>query len=286
LALRSDRRRLLGIDYDAEKIALADQMAQWVNPVFENAALYTGFEHWMATYGYALQIYCDFSGYTDVAIGLAACLGFTLPVNFRSPYKADSFTDFWHRWHITLSTWFRDYVYIPLGGNRHGTARMILALLVSMTLCGIWHGAALNFLLWGLMHGLFLAFEKLTGLNRRPRKTWARVLKTIVYFHLICLSWVIFRTDSLQAAGDWFLGLCQTTPFATIGSIIVHYNRVFALMLLGFALHFLPQAVQDKTKLLFCQAPWPIRFLICLLAGVALILTRTAVPQPFIYFSF
>lgn len=269
-----------------KKIVLADQIAQWVDPVFENANLYTGFEHWMATYGYALQIYCDFSGYTDVAIGLAACLGFTLPVNFRSPYKADSFTDFWHRWHITLSTWFRDYVYIPLGGNRHGVVRMILALLVSMTLCGIWHGAALTFLFWGLLHGLFLALEKLTGLNRLPQKPWGRVLKTVVYFHLICLSWVIFRASSLEAAADWYLGLFQTTPLATIGSIIMHYNRVFLLILLGFGLHFLPQAFQDKVKLLFCQAPWPIRFLVCLLIGVMIILTRTAVPQPFIYFSF
>lgn len=269
-----------------KKIAIADWIAQWINPVFENATLYTGFEHWMATYGYAMQIYCDFSGYTDIAIGLAACLGFTLPVNFRSPYKADSFTDFWHRWHITLSTWFRDYVYIPMGGSRHGIPRMILALLVSMTLCGIWHGAALNFLLWGLMHGLFLAFEKLTGLHRSPRQPWARVLKTIVYFHLICLSWVIFRTDSLEAAGDWYLGLFQTTPFATIGGIIAHYKSVFAVILLGFALHFLPQSFQENVKLTFARAPWIIKALICLLFGVLLILTRSAVPQPFIYFSF
>lgn len=269
-----------------KKIAIADWIAQWVNPVFENATLYTGFEHWMATYGYALQIYCDFSGYTDIAIGLAACLGFTLPVNFRSPYKADSFTDFWHRWHITLSTWFRDYVYIPIGGNRHGAARMILALLVSMTLCGIWHGAALNFLLWGLLHGLFLVVEKFTGLNRSPRQKWARVLKTVVYFHLICLSWVIFRTESLDAAFDWYLGLCQTTPLATMGGIIGHYKSVFAVILLGFALHFLPQSLQDNVKLLFARAPWVIKALVCLLIGVLLILTRSTTPQPFIYFNF
>ena len=269
-----------------KKIAIADWIAQWVNPVFENATLYTGFEHWMATYGYALQIYCDFSGYTDIAIGLAACLGFTLPVNFRSPYKADSFTDFWHRWHITLSTWFRDYVYIPLGGNRHGVWRMMVALLVSMTLCGIWHGAAVNFLFWGLLHGLFLCFEKLTGLDGHPQKRWVHVLKTIVYFHLICLSWVIFRTESLEAAADWYLGLCQTTPVETIGAVIGHYKTVFAIMAVGFALHFLPAAAQEAVKTTFARAPWFIKGLVCLLIGVLLIVSHSTVPQPFIYFSF
>ena len=136
------------------------------------------------------------------------------------------------------------------------------------------------------MHGLFLVFEKLTGLYRHPRKTWIRVLKTIIYFHLVCLSWIIFRTESLEAAGDWYLGLFQTTPFATIGGIIAHYKSVFAVILLGFALHFLPQSVQDGVRLVFARAPWLIKALVCLLIGVLLILTRSAVPQPFIYFSF
>lgn len=269
-----------------KKIAIADQLAQWIDPVFENSALYTGFEHWMAMYGYALQIYCDFSGYTDIAIGLAACLGFTLPVNFRSPYKAWSFTDFWRRWHITLSTWFRDYVYIPLGGNRKGVQRMILALLVSMTLCGIWHGAAFNFLLWGLLHGVCLAVEKLFGWEDCPKKMNRRLLKTAVYFQLICFSWIIFRTPSLQSAGDWMLGLFQTTPLESVGAIISHYSLFFVVLLVGLALHFLPQSWQDDVRKLFVRAPWAIKGLVCLLIGILLILMHSLTPQPFIYFSF
>ncbi|MDE6694859.1 MAG: MBOAT family protein, partial [Bacteroidales bacterium] len=152
---------LLGL---VKKVVVSDYLAfNFVNPVFENPQFFTGFETWMAMYAYALRIYCDFSGYTDIALGVAALFDIHLPENFRSPYKASSLTDFWHRWHITLSTWFRDYLYIPLGGNRHGLGRMCAALLITMVLAGIWHGAGWGFVVWGVLHGILLTLEKLTG---------------------------------------------------------------------------------------------------------------------------
>jgi alginate O-acetyltransferase complex protein AlgI len=121
----------------------------FVDRVFDNPLSYSGFENMMAIYGYSVQIYCDFSGYTDIAIGVALLMGFRLPVNFNSPYKAVNIADFWHRWHISLSSWLRDYVYIPAGGNRKGKLRTYANLLVTMLLGGLWHGASLKFFLWG-----------------------------------------------------------------------------------------------------------------------------------------
>src|SRR3712207_5829822 len=127
-----------------------------VDRIFDNPTLYSGFENLLGMYGYALQIYCDFSGYSDMAIGIALLLGFKFPMNFNAPYRSHSITDFWRRWHISLSTWIRDYIYISLGGNRKGKVRQYVNLMITMLLGGLWHGASLNFIVWGGMHGLAL----------------------------------------------------------------------------------------------------------------------------------
>ena len=145
-----------------KKIIISDFIAiNFIDRVFDAPSIYSGFENLMAVYGYGLQIYCDFSGYTDIAIGVALILGFRLPVNFNSPYKAASITDFWKRWHISLSRWLKDYLYIPLGGNRKGKIRTNINLMITMLLGGLWHGASLRFIIWGGLHGIGLVINRI-----------------------------------------------------------------------------------------------------------------------------
>ena len=149
-----------------------------------------------------MQIYFDFSGYSDIAIGCARMLGFVFPENFRMPYLATSVTDFWHRWHITLSTWLRDYVYIPLGGNRYGAARTLINLMLTMLLGGLWHGAQWTFVVWGGVHGIALCVERVLGIGRAgdaPRGVVAAV-RIVVTFTIVTLAWVLFRAQSFAVA--------------------------------------------------------------------------------------
>ncbi|MFT6383721.1 MAG: D-alanyl-lipoteichoic acid acyltransferase DltB (MBOAT superfamily), partial [Bacteroidia bacterium] len=144
-----------------KKVVISDYISiNFVDRVFETPEMYSGFMNLMAVYGYSIQIYCDFSGYSDIAIGLAALLGFRLPINFNSPYKAQNITDFWRRWHISLSTWLRDYLYISLGGNRKSKIRTYFNLFITMLIGGLWHGAALKFIIWGALHGVALMVHK------------------------------------------------------------------------------------------------------------------------------
>ncbi len=192
-----------------KKVVIADQLAQVVNHVYRAPADFSGPYLVLATIFFAIQIYCDFSGYTDIAIGSAKILGFDLMTNFRRPYFATSIADFWRRWHISLSSWFRDYVYIPLGGSRVPRFRQCMNLLIVFLLSGLWHGAAWNFVIWGALHGFYLISEIATepwrqkaedilGLHRVP--TLLHVGKTIAVFGLVCVGWVFFRADSLEHA--------------------------------------------------------------------------------------
>ncbi|MCR4810733.1 MAG: MBOAT family protein, partial [Prevotella sp.] len=144
-----------------KKAVISDYISlNFVDRIFDNPSLYTGVENLLGAYGYAMQIYCDFSGYSDMAIGIALLLGFRFPLNFNAPYTSQSITDFWRRWHISLSSWIRDYIYISLGGNRKGKVRQYINLIITMLLGGLWHGASLNFVAWGGMHGVALAIHK------------------------------------------------------------------------------------------------------------------------------
>ena len=202
---------VLGI---AKKWAFAGTLAEhWVDPVFANPMQYDGLTVLAALYGYTVQLFLDFSGYTDMVVGMAMLLGFTLPANFRMPLHAFNIRDFWNRWHISLSTWIRDYVYIPLGGSRKGFARTQFNLLAAMVLSGIWHGYGWNFFLWGLLHGLALVAlncgDKLTG-----KREWlssssriGRVLAVLATVNFVCLAFVVFRTASLDDAALMFRAL-------------------------------------------------------------------------------
>lgn len=208
-----------------KKVFIADRLAQFVDPVFANPELYDAATHRWAVLAYAAQIYCDFSGYSDLAIGCAKWFGFELPQNFHFPYLATSITDFWRRWHISLSTWLRDYLYIPLGGNRQGTLRTYVNLLITMTLCGLWHGASWNYILWGVYNGILLSIHRIYDRALRGRD-WADALRTHPLFRLgavastlllILSGFVFIRAESWSGCWlverswfDWQLSLAGT----------------------------------------------------------------------------
>ena len=194
----------------AKKIVIADFLAtQIVDGVFTTPGQFSSLEVLIGIYGYAVQIYCDFSAYSDIAIGVALLLGFSFPDNFNAPYTAVSIRDFWRRWHMTLSRWLRDYLYIPLGGSRGSSASTYRNLMLTMLLGGLWHGAAWSFVLWGGLHGGWLAIERRReerresqGLPEPPDTAGRRILARIVVFHLVCLGWVLFRAGSLTVAWE------------------------------------------------------------------------------------
>lgn len=192
-----------------KKVVIADNLAADVNRVYGDPTSYQGIPLIVATVFFAYQIYCDFSGYTDIARGSARVMGFELMRNFRSPYTSTSIVDFWRRWHISLSTWFRDYVYIPLGGNRKGTIRWCINLSIVFLISGLWHGASWMFIIWGALHGFYLVCSIITekprerfvtaiGLTRFPRVH--RAIKISITFSLVCFAWIFFRAQSMPDA--------------------------------------------------------------------------------------
>lgn len=264
-----------------KKMVFADQFAQIADAYFGSLAAHPGATAaWSGVFAFAMQIFFDFSGYTDMAIGMALLLGFHFPVNFRRPYLAFSITDFWHRWHMSLSKWLRDYLYIPLGGNRGGTLRTYGNLLLTMLLGGLWHGASFNFILWGGYHGALLGIERAVGRSEAPSKLLFPV-RALVTFVLVCIGWVFFRaltlTDSVYVIGQMFAGMWN-------GDMLV---PLWLLGLTGIALGI---AVADECWEWIERLPrgsgWAYAaLLIALMLCVELIgVTEKAVP--FIYFQF
>ncbi len=224
-----------------KKVVLADSIAHYASPVFDLArhSVPSGEAAWQAMLAYTLQLYFDFSGYSDMAIGLALMFGFRLPVNFLSPYKSASIIEFWRRWHITLSTFLRDYLYIPLGGNRHGTIARYRNLWLTMLLAGLWHGAGWNFLLWGGVHGSMLllnhAWRAMLGRLTLLATIWRRV--PVAFFValtllLVALAWVLFRSSDMAAASHMYQALAHplagdrlpTAPWHSIGAVLEGFS--------------------------------------------------------------
>ncbi|MFQ5495335.1 MAG: MBOAT family O-acyltransferase, partial [Phycisphaerae bacterium] len=222
-----------------KKMVVADTLALYVDMVFHTPEAFTGVSAWIALYAYAFQIYMDFSGYCDVAVGVGRLLGLKLAENFNRPYLACSPSEFWRRWHITLSTWLRDYLYIPLGGSRGGRLLTARNVLITMTLGGLWHGAAWTFVAWGLYQGLLLIGERLILRSRRlidpatlPAGT--RILRMTVMFHLMCLGWLLFR------APDWHTVTVMGANLFDFSATAVHGLRVAVLIAACMAAHALP----------------------------------------------
>lgn len=279
----------------SKKMIVADLLAvNFVDRVFSDPAAYTGFENLSALYGYSLQIYADFSGYTDIAIGVALLLGFRLPVNFNSPYKAVNLTDFWRRWHISLSSWLRDYLYIPLGGSRRGRFLEGFALLVTMLLGGLWHGANIRFLIWGGMHGVGLIFSKLWGGllmklrgGRPPVKGRLRSFISIfITFHFVVFLWLFFRAESWEMAMLMIRQISSDFGAEFILQILLAYKYIYLLILGGFLMHWLPARFKEWYRARFILAPlWLKLFGLALFALLLYHLSGTDL-QPFIYFRF
>jgi alginate O-acetyltransferase complex protein AlgI len=264
-----------------KKTVVADELARRiVNPVFGDPGAHSGVEALLAIYGFAAQIYCDFSGYTDMAIGLALLLGFKLPQNFDRPYLATSLRVFWHRWHMTLSRWLRDYLYVPLGGNRHGERETYRNLMLTMLLGGLWHGAAWTFLIWGGIHGGALAAER----RLRDRFDTARVpawLGWLVTFHVVCLAWVFFRAPDLGTAFEVLgrLGASGAAPLVT---------PVLVVLTLGaIAIQGAPPDFWRRAEAWFVARPVAAQGIAL---GALAVIADAAVGQqgvaPFIYFQF
>jgi D-alanyl-lipoteichoic acid acyltransferase DltB (MBOAT superfamily) len=245
----------------------------------------------MAVYGYAIQIYCDFSGYTDIAIGTALILGFQLPINFRSPYKAKNISDFWRRWHISLSSWLRDYLYIPLGGSKNGKIVMFLALMITMLLGGLWHGAATKFVIWGGLHGLALAIHKvwttyLPNKNPRQKQPIKTVLSIALTFNFVCFAWLFFRADSMQTVEIMLSQMTNKMFDVNIFTIISNYTIVFFLILLGFVMHWLPENIKENYRSAFHKIPIVLKIVLIVCIVLFLFQVKSADLQPFIYFQF
>ena len=246
-----------------KKAVISDYISMnFVDRVFDQPLLYTGLENLMGVYGYALQIYCDFSGYSDMAIGLALLLGFKFNINFDSPCKSASITEFWRRWHISLSSWLKDYLYISLGGNRKGKVRTYANLLTTMLLGGLWHGASVNFILWGGLHGVSLAAHKAI-MTANPKlkacgyemKPWVRIAGMVVTFHIVCFGWILFRAKSLQTVIDMNKQIFTNFHAEILPQFVGGYTLVLMLMLLGYMLHFVPKSGEKMAKSAVSRSP-------------------------------
>ncbi|MCM1313283.1 MAG: MBOAT family protein [Bacteroides sp.] len=275
-----------------KKAVISDYISvNFVERVFAQPDLYSGLENLLAVYGYAMQIYCDFSGYSDMAIGIALLLGFEFPMNFNSPYKSASITEFWRRWHISLSSWLKDYLYISLGGNQHGKLRQYLNLVITMLLGGLWHGASLNFIAWGGLHGVALALDKVkNAVLRRPKdycsRGMRRVWEVLLTFHFVCFCWIFFRNTTFE--GSWTMINQIFTHFQPqiFGQWIESYWAVGSLMLLGYALHFLPSSLSFSVRRMVIRMPLICQALLIVVVIFIVIQIKSSDVQPFIYFQF
>lgn len=277
----------------AKKCIISDYIAQnFVDRIFDNPTLFSGGEVLLGLYGYTVQIYCDFSGYSDMAIGISALLGFTIPMNFNAPWKADSVSDFWRRWHLSLSSWIRDYVYIPLGGSRKGTLRMYLNQMIAMVACGLWHGASLSFIVWGALHGALVCIHKFFSQNilhhdrHYHPQGWRRVVAVVITFHIVCLTWLFFRNATFE--GAWVMVEQMLTKFnpEVLPQVLITYKYVFALMLFALISHWMPDNWQNSIIKVLSKGG-VILSAVAIAAVIFVIMqVKGSEVQPFIYFQF
>ncbi len=271
----------------AKKALFADYLGRYADLVFGAPSTYSGPEALLAAYAYALQIYFDFSGYSDIALGMARILGVRIPENFDTPYRATSITDFWRRWHISLSSWLREYLYVPLGGNRHGKARQVASLMITMLLGGLWHGAAWTFVLWGGLHGVALVADKVVERRfGRPRSRAGRALGWIFTLHLVTGLWVIFRARTLALAGALVTALAHGWEPAHAAAILGARRELVAVVLVGFVISVARTGFWERVEGRFRVLPTLAK--VCAFVAVvqAVLQSSTAEVQPFIYFQF
>ena len=276
-----------------KKSVISDYISlNFVDRIFDNPGLYTGVENLLGLYGYAMQIYCDFSGYSDMAIGIALLLGFHFPLNFDAPYLSCSITEFWRRWHISLSSWIRDYIYISFGGNRKGAVRTYVNLMVTMLLGGLWHGASLNFVAWGGLHGLALAAHKYVSANIFcHEKNYVshgirRFFGCLFTFHFVCFAWIFFRNTDFSASMMMLNRIFTDFHPELFIQVIGSYQYVFGLIVFGYVTHFIPDSWQDGIIKLLTRGNVVVDALLVSAVIYIVIQVKSSTIQPFIYFQF
>lgn len=277
-----------------KKAVISDYISfNFVDRVFDSPLLYTGVENLLGVYGYALQIYCDFSGYSDMAIGIALLLGFRFNINFNSPYQSATITEFWRRWHISLSSWLKDYLYISLGGNRKGKMRTYINLFITMLLGGLWHGASVRFILWGALHGVALAIHKFImgqfGSFKQTGEEMSglrRVAGTIITFHVVCFGWILFRANSMQTVKEILTQIFTHFHPEIFLQFVGGYTLVFSLMILGYIFHFMPKMAEVFMQGVVTRSPLLVQALLLVVTIFIVVQFKNAGVQPFIYFQF
>lgn len=280
-----------------KKVIIADYIGiNFVDRVFDFPLRFTGLENLAAAYGYALQIYCDFSGYTDMAIGIALLLGFKLMDNFNYPFKATSIADFWRRWHISLSKWLLDYLFKPIqmSARRLRVLGNAAALLITFLICGLWHGAGWNYIIWGAFHGAMMSFSlfikepraKLFAVLKIQNTRFLKFFQVLLTFHLVVFSFMIFRTDDFQNIADMLNQIVNFFHGEIFFQFVERMPVIFGLMMLGYVFHFLPNKFEEFAQRTVSAMP---------LIGKAILLAlviwiaaqfKSADIQPFIYFKF
>jgi len=292
-----------------KKVVIADFISgNFVDRVFDNPALYSGFENMMATIGFTIQLYCDFSGYSDMAIGIALLMGYRFLDNFNSPFKSQNPTEFWHRWHISLSTWLRDYVYIPMGGNRCSRSRAYFNQFATMVIGGLWHGASWMYVIWGAVHGVLLVLHKMyrrvlvsvTGqtvvsesgevmiVASAPVKKspWLRGMNMVVTFLLISATFIFFRAPSMEDVGMMWHQMFFDFHLSVAPQFIDSYLTIVLLITGGYLLHISPASWGIRLKAIFMGMPAVIQSVIVALVIILVIQVRQSEIVPFIYLQY
>lgn len=275
-----------------KKVVVADYLSgNFVDRIFDNPSLYTGFENMMGSIAFTLQLYCDFSGYSDMAIGIALLLGYEFKANFDAPFKSRNISEFWRRWHISLSTWLRDYLYIPLGGNRKGKARTYVNNFLTMVLGGLWHGASWMYVVWGAWHGLLLAMHKaLKGIIRLPevikKNPVVKIANIILTFVLVVIGFTFFRASSIDTVCDMTHQIVNDFHFDVAGQFVDSYLIIVLVIIFGYAVHFAPKSWNVKAIEYYHATPMVVKAIILAVVLFVVIQTRQSEIVPFIYLQY
>lgn len=275
-----------------KKVVIADYISgNFVDRIFDNPMLYSGFENLMGCIGFTVQLYCDFSGYSDMAIGLALLLGYRFKDNFAAPFKSQSPTEFWRRWHISLSTWLRDYIYIPLGGNRRGRVRAYFNQFITMVIGGLWHGASWMYVIWGAYHGLLLiAHKSLRKIWHLPQQLTGRpeirIANTAITFALVVTGFTFFRAPSISVVGDIATQIFTSFHPEVASQFIEGYMLIVVALAAGYIAHMTPRAWTTGTAQFFVASPVIIQALILAAIIFIVVQTRQSELVPFIYLQY
>jgi D-alanyl-lipoteichoic acid acyltransferase DltB (MBOAT superfamily) len=279
------------------KMVVADRLAMFVDKIYNNVGDYTGWPLIVATYFFAFQIYCDFAGYSFIAIGGAQVLGFNLMDNFRRPYFSKSIKEFWRRWHISLSTWFRDYIYIPLGGNRVKKAKVLRNVIIVFFITGLWHGAGWTYVIWGMLHGVYMLIGSLTTNIREKALEYIGIIKSsrihkafqlIITFHLVAFGWIFFRANTISDAFYIIKNLFVSSSLTFNKVFILSERREFVVAILAILFMEFIHLIQERVRIrqFLDDKPIVLRWVLYYAIIFAILIFGVYEEVPFIYFQF